>query len=469
MANRDEMALMAHLMRRAGFGATREELEQRVAKGYEATVEELISPPAADPAGEADPQSVMLRYVPWALLPGGETVPGQAMWMYCMINTQTPLVEKIALFWHHVFATGNAKIDNGNVTNEQIEMFRKHGTGNYRELLVRVAKDPGMIYWLDNNENHRDAVNENWGRELLELFSMGVNNYTETDVREASRAFTGWTKAPNIPRLPYGRFPWYFEYREEDHDDEEKTFLGHTGNFNGEDIIDIVVKQPATSRFICRHLYNFFVADEVQVPAWTIEPARDEEALAEMVKVFEESGYEIAPVLRTLFNSQFFKDARFSKIKSPAEVVAGTLRLVGDWKLPRPGIMALGLQPRYMGQALMDPPSVEGWYTGKEWINSGALLARVNFIADHVANASLPGVKSIIDDMKAAGVTTPEQLMAAALDHMGYLELSDDTREQLTEYAQSNGDLDWSDEAVAGTRIGELLAMIGATTEYQFG
>ena len=241
----------------------------------------------------------------------------------------------MALFWHHVFATGNAKIDNGNVTNDQIEMFREHGMGNYRELLMRLAKDPGMIYWLDNNENHRDSVNENWGRELLELFSMGVDNYTETDVREASRAFTGWTKAANIPRLPYGRYPWYFEYREEDHDDTEKTFLGHTGNFNGEDIIDIVVKQPATSRFICRHLYNFFVADEVQVPAWTIEPARDEEALAEMVRVFEESGYEIEPVLRTMFNSQFFKDARFSKIKSPAEVVAGTLRLVGDWKLPQ--------------------------------------------------------------------------------------------------------------------------------------
>ena len=469
MAGRDEMALMAHLMRRAGFGATREELEQRVAKGYEATVEELISPPPADPADEADPQSVMLRYVPWSLLPGGETVPGQAMWMYCLINTKTPLVEKVALFWHHVFATGNAKIDNGNVTNEQIDMFREHGMGNYRELLVRVAKDPGMIYWLDNNENHRDSVNENWGRELLELFSMGVGNYTETDVREASRAFTGWTKAANIPRLPYGRYPWYFEYREEDHDDTEKTFLGHTGNFNGEDIIDIVVKQPATSRFICRHLYNFFVADEVQVPAWTIEPARDEEALAEMVKVFEESGYEVEPVLRTMFNSQFFKDARFSKIKSPAEVVAGTLRLVGDWKLPRPGIMALGLQPRYMGQALMDPPSVEGWYTGKEWINSGSLLARVNFTADNVANTSLPGVKNIIADMKAAGVTTPEQLVAAALDHMGYLELADDTKEQLLDYARSNGDLDWDDEAAAGTRIAETLAMIGATTEYQFG
>ena len=469
MAEKDDLALMAHLIRRAGFGAAREELEKRVAKGYEATVEELISPPPEDPAGEAGPQAVMLRYEPWGLLPGGESVPGQAMWMYSMINSQTPLVEKMALFWHQVFATGNAKVDNGNLLNEQIDMFREYGLGNYRELLVKVAKDPAMIFWLDNNENHRDSVNENWGRELLELFSMGVGNYTEVDVREASRAFTGWTKAPNIPRLPYGRYPWYFEYREEDHDDTEKTFLGQTGNFGGEDIIDIIVKEPATSRFICRHLYNFFVADEVQVPAWTIEPARDEEALSTMVTAFEESGYDVRSVLRTMFNSQFFKDARFSKIKSPAEVVAGTLRLVGDWQLPRPGIMFLGLQPRHMGQAILDPPSVEGWSTGQEWINSGSLLARVNFVADHLANTSLPGVKSIIADLKAEGVTTPEQLVAASLDHMGYLELAEETKEQLMEYVKSSGNLDWSDEAAAGTRIGEILAMVGATTEYQFG
>jgi uncharacterized protein (DUF1800 family) len=336
-------------------------------------------------------------------------------------------------------------------------------------LLLEVAKNPAMIFWLDNNENHRDAVNENWGRELLELFSMGVGNYTEVDVREASRAFTGWTMAPKIPRLPYGRFPWYFDYREEDHDDSEKTFLGETGKFNGDDIIDIVVKQPATSRFICRHLYNFFVADEVQVPAWTIEPARDEEALGIMVTAFEDSGYDMKSVLRTMFNSQFFKDARFSKIKSPAEVVAGTLRLVGDWQLPRPNIMELGLQPRYMGQALMDPPSVEGWNTGREWINSGSLLARVNFVADHLANTSLPGVKNIIADMKSKDVSTPEQLVAASLEHMGYLELADETKEQLLEHAKGNGNLDWSNEDSAGTQIGEILAMVGATTEYQFG
>ena len=329
MADKDELALMAHLMRRAGFGATREELEERVAKGYEATVEELISPPPEDPAGKAGPDTALTRYQPGTLLPGGMPMPGQSRSIFNMINCPAPLVEKMALFWHQVFATGNSKVDHCHEMLAQIDMFREYGLGNYRELLVQLAKNPAMIFWLDNNENHRDAVNENWGRELLELFSMGVGNYTELDVRESSRAFTGWTMTPKIPRLPYGRFPWYFEYREEDHDDTEKTFLGQTGNFGGEDIIDIVVKQPATSRFICRHLYNFFVADEVQVPAWTIEPARDEEALGNMVKVFEESGYELRSVLHTMFNSQFFKDARFSKMKSPAEVVAGTLRLVG--------------------------------------------------------------------------------------------------------------------------------------------
>ena len=469
MAGKDELALMAHLMRRAGFGATREELEKRVAKGYEATVEELVSPPPDDPAGEADALTTMTRYFPDTLMPGGVATPGQSRWMWTMINSHTPLVEKMALFWHHVFATGNSKVDNCDQLNEQIDMFREHGLGNYREMLMEVAKNPAMIFWLDNNENHRDAVNENWGRELLELFSMGVGNYTEIDVREASRAFTGWTIAPKIPRSPYGRFPWRFEFREEDHDDTEKTFLGQTGNLGGEDIIDVVVKEPATSRFICRHLYNFFVADEVQVPAWTIEPARDEEALDIMVTAFEESGYDIKSLLRTMFNSQFFKDARFSKIKSPAEVVAGTIRLVGDWQVARPGIKDIGLQAGYMGQAILDPPSVEGWYTGTEWINSGSLMARINFVADNVANTGLPGVQSIIADMKAQGVTTPEQLVAASLEHMGYLELGDVTNEQLMEHAKSNGDLDWSDEAAAGTRICEVLALVGATTEYQFG
>jgi uncharacterized protein (DUF1800 family) len=290
MASKDDIGLMAHLMRRAGFGASRDELEARAAKGYDATVDELLSPetqPAVDPY-------TLLRHQPAALLPGGQPPMGNVNYMYYLVNTKRPLQEKMALFWHHVFATGNSKVDNYDQLLEQIELFRNHGMGNYRDLLLIIAKNPTMIFWLDNNQNHGTAVNENWGRELLELFSLGASNYTEVDVREASRAFTGWTFETKLPRLPYGRFPWKFEYRPEDHDDGEKTFLGHKGNFNGEDIINIIVQQPACAKFICRHLYNFFVADEPQVPAWQIEAPRDPAAIDSMCKVFMESKCEIS-------------------------------------------------------------------------------------------------------------------------------------------------------------------------------
>ncbi|MEC9280330.1 MAG: DUF1800 domain-containing protein [Chloroflexota bacterium] len=466
MANKEGLAQMAHLMRRAGFGATREELDRYVAMGYEATVEELIDPPQDMPAGN---MALLLRYMPGCLLPGGVPQPGQYNWMFNMITTKRPLEEKVALFWHQVFATGNSKIDNCDQMLEQLVMFRKFGMGNYREMLVELSKNPAMLYWLDNNENHRDAVNENWGRELLELFSMGVSNYTEVDVREASRAFTGWTIAAKLPRQPFGRFPWAFEYLAEDHDDGEKTFLGHTGDLNGEDIIDIIAKEPATARFICRHLYNFFVADEVQVPAWTIQDARDEDALEMMINAFEESGYEIKAVLRTMFNSDFFKNARYSKIKSPAEVVASTLKMVGSYQTPEPTIPDIGPESTYMGQSLLDPPSVEGWYTGQEWINSGSLLARINFVADRVANTSLPGISAIIGHIKSDGVNSPEELVEASLEHMGFLEVGDETMSQLLDHAKAEGNMNWNDEAAAGTRIGEMLALVGATTEYQFG
>ncbi|HAJ01253.1 MAG: DUF1800 domain-containing protein [Chloroflexota bacterium] len=466
MANKEGLAQMAHLMRRAGFGATREELDRYVAMGYEATVEELIDPPQDMPAGN---MALLLRYMPGCLLPGGVPQPGQYNWMFNMITTKRPLEEKVALFWHQVFATGNSKIDNCDQMLEQLVMFRKFGMGNYREMLVELSKNPAMLYWLDNNENHRDAVNENWGRELLELFSMGVSNYTEVDVREASRAFTGWTIAAKLPRQPFGRFPWAFEYLAEDHDDGEKTFLGHTGDLNGEDIIDIIAKEPATARFICRHLYNFFVADEVQVPAWTIQDARDEDALEMMINAFEESGYEIKAVLRTMFNSDFFKNARYSKIKSPAEVVASTLKMVGSYQTPEPTIPDIGPESTYMGQSLLDPPSVEGWYTGQEWINSGSLLARINFVADRVANTSLPGISAIIGHIKSDGVNSPEELVEASLEHMGFLEVGDETMSQLLDHAKAEGNMNWNDEAAAGTRVGEMLALVGATTEYQFG
>ena len=463
MSSKEALALVAHLMRRAGFGVSRGELERCAAQGYEATVEELLNP-GDRPGGKT---ALLQRYVP-GYASSGPTAMGAPHWLYHMITTQRPLEEKMALFWHHVFATGNSKVDNSCDVLEQIEMLREYGMSNYRELLAQLARNPAMIFWLDNNENHRRAVNENWGRELLELFSMGVSNYTEVDVREVSRAFTGWTMAAKLPRTPYGRFNWRFQYKEEDHDDSEKTFLGKTGKFNGDDVIDIIVERPATARFICRHLYNFFVADEPQVPAWTIEPAQDEPALATMVQSFIESGYEIKAVLRTMFLSDFFQQARFAKIKSPAEVVAGTLILTGAFQFPEPGLLEIAREPGYMGQSIIDPPSVEGWHTGTEWINSGSLLARINFVADQVANNDLPGVKAITRQMKADRVSTPEELIDACLEHLGFLQLRDETRVQLLEHVGSSSNLDWQDEAAAGNQIGEVMALIGATTEYQF-
>ena len=150
-------------------------------------------------------------------------------------------------------------------------------------------------------------------------------------------------------------------------------------------------------------------------------------------------------------------------------MVASTLKLVGTYRTPEPSISDIGADPTYMGQSLLDPPSVEGWYTGREWINSGSLLARINFVADRVANPSLPGIKNIVDQMKGEGVSTPEELLQASLEHMGFLEVGKETREQLIEQAKSGGNMDWGDENAAGERVGQMLALVGATTEYQFG
>ena len=466
MADQD-IALMAHLMRRAGFGAPREELEARVAKGYEATVEELLNPDKQDPTDRIE----MMRYHPWTWRPGTLPGMGAAEWMRDLLNTKRPLEEKMALFWHQLFATGVSKVDHYDDVMDMVVKFRKKGMGNYRDLLLEMAKDPAMIYWLDNCDNHADAVNENWGRELLELFSMGVGNYTEVDVRECSRAFTGWTIRPKLPRGPIGRFDWFFEYREEDHDDGEKTFLGETGNFNGEDIIDIICQQPATAQFIARHLYNFFVADEAQVPAWGVTPPRDPEAVDLLADTFTEYNYDIRSVLRVLFNSDFFKEARFERLKSPAEVVVGTLKIVGGAEFPAPGIGDLSRQPSYMGQDLLNPPSVEGWHTGAEWINSGSLMRRVNFVAELVGDVDRPGIQSLISGLKARGANSPEQLVDGCLDLLGPLEVAPESRKELIDFAGEQGNFSWETEdqtRASGKRVGELLQLIVSLREYQY-
>ncbi|MBM3223053.1 MAG: DUF1800 domain-containing protein [Candidatus Tectomicrobia bacterium] len=462
----EDLALMAHLMRRAGFGASRDELEARVTQGYEATVEELLNP-STEPVDRYD----FLRYHPGFWKPITSPGMGSAAWFHTMLNTQRPLEEKMVLFWHQVFATGQSKIDHWHELIAQADMLRDKGMGNYRDLLVALAQNPAMIYWLDNCDNHAHAVNENWGRELLELFSMGVGNYTETDVREASRAFTGWTIAPVPPRGYYNRWDWSFEYLDADHDEGDKTFLGHTGNFNGEDIIDIIVQQPACHRFIARHLYNFFVADEPQVPAWQTTPPQDPEAIDILAKAFVNSNYDMRAVLRVLFLSDFFKNARFTKIKSPAEVVIGLLRLAGGDEFPSPGIGNRAKQPTYMGQELLNPPSVEGWHTGAEWINSGTLMKRVNFAAGVLGDFTRPGMQAILQRLRAQGDLEPAAFVDSCLDLLGPLHVEPEVRQNLLQHASEGGPLRWgtADEADASqARLKEMFQLIASVREFQY-
>ena len=464
-----DIALMAHLMRRAGFGASYEELEARAAKGYEATVEELLHP-EAQPEIEMD---LLQRYfTDWKDLIATEV--NQAYWAYRMINTKRPLEEKMALFWHGILCTGNSKCEHARQIQLQLDMFRRNGMGSVPNLLLELSRDPAMVFYLDNCMSHKGAINENYGRELLELFSMGVGmdghpNYTEDDVKACARAFTGWTVTNAVPRYPYGRYLSQFVYNEDDHDDDEKTFLGETGRWNGEDIIDIIAKQPATARFVSRHLYNTFVADEPQVPAWQDTPPRDPGAIKMMEEEYFRSNYDVRSMLRVLFNSDSFKDARFAKVKSPVETVIGTMRVVGDFTSPKPGLHPIAMEIRYMGQDLINPPTVEGWHTGREWIDSGTLVERINFAADQVGNVSLPGVRAMIDRLGAQGATlSPEHMVDGCLDMLGAYELLEETHAKLVAHAASEGDLS------AGTpdfdrRIGQTLQLIVSTQEYQFG
>ncbi|MBM3942092.1 MAG: DUF1800 domain-containing protein [SAR202 cluster bacterium] len=467
MANQD-IALMAHLMRRAGFGATYEELQARAAKGYEATVEELLHP-EEQPSIQMD---LLERYfIDWKEMNNIET--NQTYWTYRMVNTKRPLEEKMALFWHSILVVGNSKCEHGRQVRTQLERFRSQGLGSFKDTLLSLASDPAMIFYLDNQMSHKNAINENWGRELLELFSLGVGmdgkpNYSEDDVKVAARAFTGWTIGNSIPRYPYGRYLNNFFYNPNDHDDSEKTFLGETGRWNGEDVIDIICKQPSAARFVARHLYNFFVADEPQVPQWQRTPPKDMALIKQMEKAYFDSNYEIRSMLRVLFNSDSFKNARFARVKSPAEVVASTLKLVGGWESPKPGLQVIANEIRYMGQDLLNPPTVEGWHTGAEWIDSGTLVERINFCADQMGDTSKPGVQAIIKRLAAQGKSlTPNQLVDGCLESLGHYQLPQETRKHLVEHITKGGPVNTSSKDF-GDRVAQVLQLIVSTQEYQF-
>ncbi|MEC9310079.1 MAG: DUF1800 domain-containing protein [Chloroflexota bacterium] len=472
MPNQD-IPLMTHLLRRAGFGASRDEVEAKAAQGYEHTIEELLNP-QSQPSIEED---IMFRYQPAYNEPAAIETNVQ-QWLYYMINNPRQLQEKVALFWHMIFCAGHSKIDSGQEMGLMIRMFREHGMGSFKNLLTLLSTSPAMIYYLDNSESHKVAVNENYGRELLELFSMGVGkdeefNYSEDDVKACARAFTGWNIAPSYPPFPYGRSAWEFRYDPADHDENDKTFLGETGNWNGQDILDMVCQQPATARFIARHLYNYFVADEVPVPSWRQTPPKDPELIKALEDAYFGSDYDITSMLRVLFNSESFKNSRYAKVKNPAEMVVSTIRFVGDHQEIKPGLFEISQEPKYMGMDLMNPPTVEGWHTGHEWIDSGTLVERINFASDYLGQTDLPGVKSLVDRLMSTGDNlSPKGLVDGCLDLVGQLQVTDETYDELVSHAQREGDLKHQSDGekeVFIRRSGEMLQMIAATSEYQFG
>ncbi|MEC9309792.1 MAG: DUF1800 domain-containing protein [Chloroflexota bacterium] len=466
--SQEDKALIAHLLRRAGMGSTVSDVDRLVQLGYEAAVEELLFP---DLRPQLDEDLIRRYHVDQNSLMLIES--SQAYWLYKLINTQRPLEEKLALFWHGLFATAYGKLNHAKAVANQIELFRRIGLSNIRTLLVSISRDPAMLFWLDNKDNTKSQPNENYGRELLELFSMGIGTYEEQDVRNCARAFTGWTinnaeymsiRAARDSVWPYGRLDWQFCYRPEAHDDSTKTFLGRTGRFNGDDIIDIICEQEATASFICTKLYQFFVSDTLR-----------QEAIRTLINVFTESHGDIREVLRFLFNSDDFKaqSNRRSKVLSPVELLTQTCRIAGSHAFPDWTIVQVAMDVNFMGQEILNPPTVEGWHTGREWIDTGTLVERLNGAANEISDPNQPGVRAIINKVKEHGpILSAATLVDVSLEAMSMYDFSDATRHQLISYASRWGDISFDrfdSVQCAEQRVGEILQMIVASRDYQMG
>ena len=452
-----DTALMAHLLRRAGFGATRDQIDEYVAKGYDETVEELLHPEYSDP----EDQDLLDRYF-IASVEARSVGHADPQWAWRMATTTKHLEEKIALFWHGLLAVGGIKLDHGMEMLTEIDLFRRYGLGKFGDLLLEISRNPGMMYWLDNQNSHKDAPNENYGRELLELFSMGIDEmgegaYNEDDVKAAARAFTGWASKPTMPPFFLGPFPMEFQFDPDDHDDGEKEFLGEVGNWNGEDIVEITVRQRATAEFISRRLYQFFVADDA-----------DEDEVQRLADVFEENDGEIRAVLRAIFKSDHFKSeaVRYRKIKSPTELVFGVARLTDRFDLPDMASSQLAAQTTFMGQFLLNPPSVEGWHEGEEWIDSGALVERINFASTELERRDAPGIQRMVDLVRDAGGMSSSEYVSACLDAMGCIDISDRTFGLIAEHASSQMEPTNEDEET--DRAIEMFQLIASTPDYQY-
>ena len=420
----DERTRIVHLLRRAGFGASPADRERYFALGLNGTLDRLLDDDAI-----ADPVEQQLAGMTFDLTRPQEL---PRWWFVRMVGTDRPLREKMTLFWHGFLTSAITKVQQPTPMLNQNKLFRASAMTTFDAMLKAITRDPAMLTWLDNRSNVKDAPNENYARELLELYSMGIGNYTETDVKEAARALTGMGVLRNGS----------YTFRPQLFDGGIKTFLGQTGPFGADDIIAIICQQEATPRFLAGKLFRFFAHES---------PTAAE--IAPMVQAYQESGYSLRAMLRALFSSDvFYADATYrAHITSPAEFVAGTYRTLGLALTDR----AIADGPRliqFMGQQLFNPPDPSGWDEGPSWIGTGSLLQRVNFAAT-LARGSAVG-PALVDNATGAAAIV-DALLALLVDGA----VSEGTRTTLV--SQVNA-------APSSGRLRRALQLVLSLPEYQF-
>lgn len=398
-----------HLLRRAGFGASPQELKYYTRLGYEGTVEELLHPEQVD--NSRLEENIKQQDFDYTLIDDLKR-----WWLYRMAFSRRPLEEKMTLFWHGHFATSNKKVNNAYGMYGQNLLFRKHALGNFHELLYNVSKDPAMIIWLDNQQNKKGKPNENYAREIMELFTLGIGNYSEQDIKEAARAFTGWQTTLNG-----------FVFNPRAHDFGEKTVLGVTGPLNGDDVIAILVKQKATSKFLATKLIKFFVADDP-------DPAMVER----IANVYLTSKYNIRKTVGAIFTDPGFlsQKAFHAKIKSPIELVVGAAKTM---QLKHIDGDVTGTLAR-MGQDLFMPPNVKGWDGGTAWIATDTMMERFNF-ANRITGAKFAELERFTSASQMVAkehLDTPTKVVDYFVDLLVDGDVPSTARNKLVQYVSSD-------------------------------
>ncbi len=357
--NKWDLRKVGHVYRRAAFGATWKELQDGLKLGPKKLLDQLLT----EQEGTNGYDKETDEFLTTTARKFNQGEQASSWWLYRMMNTGFPLREKIALFWHNHFATSNSKVQNVPAMVGQYELIRTHALGNFSELLQGMSKDPAMMIWLDTIDSKKGTPNENYARELMELFSLGIGNYTEKDIREAARAFTGWTVEGNK-----------FVNKPGDHDDTAKTVLGKTGKWKGEDIVKICLDQPACPKFILRKLYRFLISEGEAPSKELIDPLAESFA----------KDWNFGKVVETMLRSNlFFSQAGYrTRIKPPVDFVLGSAKAL-EGKIGASGsTVNLRAATEALGQNLFHPPSVKGWDGGESWLNAQTLLFRQNFALD---------------------------------------------------------------------------------------